>query len=89
MNEEYLRVDTDCVFEGDHIILRGSSVVKTKVGQAERKSFFARGKVFKIYRNTRGPYKYTYILRYEPVSDLNRYFVDQYFLRKSLMRYVL
>ncbi|MBA3009088.1 MAG: sugar transferase [Proteobacteria bacterium] len=89
MNEEYLRMDTNVSLDEDEVLFRGTAVAKTKVARTHRKSFFCNGRVFKTYNNANNNYKYTYILSYEPVSNLNRYFVDQYFLKKSLMRYVI
>jgi lipopolysaccharide/colanic/teichoic acid biosynthesis glycosyltransferase len=89
INEEYIRVDTRVPLKKDRVMFRAVAKVKTKLGQTHRKSFFSYGTVFKVYEIEDQRYKYAYILRYEPVSELNRYFVDQYFLRKSLMRYVI
>jgi lipopolysaccharide/colanic/teichoic acid biosynthesis glycosyltransferase len=89
INEEYIRVDTRVPLKKNRVMFRAVAMVKTKLCQTHRKSFFSYGTVFKVYENDDPHYKFAYILRYEPVSDLNRYFVDQYFLKKSLMRYVL
>lgn len=89
MNEEYMRVDTNVSLYEESVLLRATAIVKIKVARTDRKSFFCNCRVFKTYNNSNSHYKYTYILSYEAVSNLNRYFVDQYFLKKSLMRYVL
>ncbi len=89
INEEYLRMDIQLPLKNDRIIFKAETLANTKLGQTHFKSFYGYGTVYKMYENPGNNLKYTYILRYEPVSELNRYFLDQYFLKKSLMRYVI
>ena len=90
MNEKHMRIDSDVPLDEDkEITIRGTARIKTKVAKKETKSFFCSINVFMRYDAPKGDMKYTYILEYEPSSDLNRYFIDQYFLKKSLMRYVI
>lgn len=90
INEEYMRIDTNVSLDDEEeVLLRATAIVKIKVARTDRKSFFCNCRVFKIYNNSNNNYKYTYILGYVAASELNRYFVDQYFLKKSLMRYVI
>jgi lipopolysaccharide/colanic/teichoic acid biosynthesis glycosyltransferase len=89
INEEFIRVDTQSPIKPGKLIFKAVALVNTKLGRIHSKSFYSYGTVYRNYENLKSEYKYTYILRYEPVSDLNRYFVDQYFLKKSLMRYVI
>ncbi|HCY85599.1 MAG TPA: hypothetical protein DHV36_10740, partial [Desulfobacteraceae bacterium] len=90
INEKHMRVDTDIPIEDEGAItIRCRAMVKTKLAKRETKSFFCAVNVFMRYDVPQGKYKYTYILEYDPCSELNRYFVDQYFLKKSLMRYVI
>jgi lipopolysaccharide/colanic/teichoic acid biosynthesis glycosyltransferase len=89
INEEYCRVDTPLPLKNDKIMFKAAAMVDTKLFQKQAKSFYGYGTIFRMYENPGNDLRYTYILRYEPASDLNRYFVDQYFLKKSLMRYVL
>jgi lipopolysaccharide/colanic/teichoic acid biosynthesis glycosyltransferase len=90
MNEKHMRVDTNvAIGEDQKMVIRGAALVKTKVGRKETKSFFCSVRMFKVHEDPIGRLAHTYIFEYEPASDLNRYFVDQYFLKKSLMRYVI
>ncbi len=89
INEEYFRVDTQMPLKNDKVIFKAETLANTKLRQAHFKSFYGYGTVYKMYENPGNSLKFTYILRYEPISELNRYFVDQYFLKKSLMRYVI
>lgn len=90
MNEKHMRVDSNTrIDESNLITIRATAMVKTKLAKKETKSFFCSVNLFRRYETPKGEKKYTYIFEYEPSSDLNRYFVDQYFLKKSLMRYVI
>jgi lipopolysaccharide/colanic/teichoic acid biosynthesis glycosyltransferase len=89
INEEYFRVDTHLPLNIERAMFKAEALVNTKLFQKHAKSFYGYGTIFRMYENPGKELKYTYILKYEPASDLNRYFVDQYFLKKSLMRYVI
>jgi lipopolysaccharide/colanic/teichoic acid biosynthesis glycosyltransferase len=89
INEEFFRVDIPQPIKTDKIMFKAAALVNTRLFQKQAKSFYGYGTIFRMYENPGKELKYTYILKYEPASDLNRYFVDQYFLKKSLMRYVI
>ncbi len=80
MNEEYVRIDTETELDaGSPMILRLLTA---------RSSAICRGIVLRgSEAMSRGGY--TYILKYESISDLNGYFIDQHFLKKSLMKYLI
>ena len=44
---------------------------------------FCEGEVFRINERNCDPLIYTYVVKYEPLTELNKYMVDQYFLNKS------
>lgn len=81
MNEEFCRIDTDGKLdENTPMVIRLVT---------DRSSAICRGRILKGFAVMNPTAGYTYILKYEPVSDLNGYFIDQHFLNKSLMKYLL
>jgi lipopolysaccharide/colanic/teichoic acid biosynthesis glycosyltransferase len=54
---------------------------------AKRKMAWCYGEVYKELQLNDKPYKYSYIVKYIPRSPLNAYIIDQYFLRKSILRH--
>ena len=84
MNEEFLRVDVNSEFPREILFsTRGFPMGCSCHGG--KKSALCRGKVVGGYLLQNG--KYTYIIRYEPVSQLNQYLIDQYFLNKSMVNH--
>lgn len=89
MNEQFFRVDTHTPFEGETVQFILKTSVKTHISDRTTKSAFCTGTLYKCYpKPNESDVKFSYIIRYEAMSDLNQYFLDQYFLKKSLMRYV-
>lgn len=88
INEEFFRVDSDLsmgTVENRYVL---KTRVKTRPPRIMTKSAFCYGEIYRCYENSGKGHRYSYIIKYAPVSNLNQYFVDQYFLQKSLMRYV-
>ncbi|MEA2061649.1 MAG: sugar transferase [Thermodesulfobacteriota bacterium] len=87
INEEYIRLDTNDHFNDSELLLKISVKGKTRGSKPLSKSCVCRGVVYKTYETGKN-FKYTYIIKYKPVTELNQYMVDQYFLSKSLIQYV-
>ena len=50
------------------------------------KSALCKGLIFRGFRLEEEPYRYAYVIKYHPLSGLNRYMVHQYFLEKGMLR---
>jgi len=92
INEEYFRMDSDQKLD----VTQTQFVITTTINrrfskpipQQERRYAYCHGNICRSYQNLNKDYPYSYIIRYRPVTTLNHYFVDQYFLNKGMMRYV-
>ncbi len=81
MNEEFCRIDSGAKLdENNPMVIRLVT---------DRSSAICWGRILRGLAVMNPEAGYTYILKYEPVSDLNGYFIDQHFLEKSLMKYLL
>ena len=85
MNEEYLKMKTNTKLDRDKYLLRLRK--KMKRGNRVRcKSALCKGLIFRGFRLEEEPYRYAYVIKYHPLSGLNRYMVHQYFLEKGMLR---
>ena len=55
-------------------------------GRQKRKTALCHGTVYRELPLNDNPYRYSYIIKYVPHSPFNAYIIDQYFLRKSVIR---
>ncbi len=55
----------------------------TKNGKKKRKTAYCKGNIFKKWVRDDG--RMDYVIMYAPITDLNRYIIDQYFLDKSIV----
>jgi len=92
MNEEYFRMDTNEKIDTTQTQFVITATIKKRFSILKsmpvKKSAYCHGEIFRCYENLNKDHKYSYIFRYRPVTDLNQYFVDQYFLKKGMMLYV-
>lgn len=88
INEEFLRVDTNALFNNNNEIIFTLCIKgKDRLKRPLSKTAWCKGTVYKRYQGV-GNHKYTYIIEYQPITELNMYMIDQYFLSKSLIKHV-
>jgi lipopolysaccharide/colanic/teichoic acid biosynthesis glycosyltransferase len=84
INEEYFKMLTKKRLEsGEHLYLLQKNIYMKR--KTKRKVVVFKGDIFKVFESDKG--NYVYIIRYEPLTPLNRYLVDQYFLNKSMVKF--
>jgi hypothetical protein len=84
MNEEYLKIKTNTKLEEKKYLLRLRKNMKR--GNKERyKSSLCKGYIFRRFELKGESQKYGYVIKYDPLSELSQYMLDQYFLEKSMM----
>jgi len=88
INEEYFKMQTDKRLDKTTTYLYRLQKRIKKKGKVKRKVALCKGDIFKVVELNGDPYKYSYVIKYEPISQFNHYMVDQYFLNKSLMNFL-
>lgn len=77
-----------------HKIARDDDVFRLEIehlgaqgnGRQKKKTALCYGTIYRELPLNDNPYRYSYIVKYIPHSPFNAYIIDQYFLRKSVMR---
>ncbi|MBF0624158.1 MAG: sugar transferase [Magnetococcales bacterium] len=85
INEEYLMVYTSHDLEDENLIIRLEK--RFFHLQGWRKKFKAarcRGSVYKRRAFAKSPFKFAFVLHYEPETPLNSYMIQKYFIMKSI-----
>ncbi|MBU2552544.1 MAG: sugar transferase [Proteobacteria bacterium] len=83
INEEYFRITTNDLLEtGPHRFVLTRRVYCSR--RYKQKRAVCTGEVTRSIQSDRNGFRGHYVVRYVPVSPLNQYKVDQYFLKKSL-----
>lgn len=88
INEEaFLLYTNDKISRGDGVFRLEVDLVRVQGNShTKRKTALCHGEVYRELPLSGNPYKYSYIIKYVPHSPFNAYIIDQYFLRKSVMR---
>ncbi|MBU1003129.1 MAG: sugar transferase [Proteobacteria bacterium] len=83
LNESHFKIlsNVDLSGNGYRFVLRRNV---RRGGSVHPKRSLCRGSVYKTLP-WKGNFTQAYVIEYEPVSELNRYMVDQYFLKKSIV----
>lgn len=82
INETHFKVlSARDLSDGEYVFVLHRKV--RRGGRHRRKRSVCRGRVFKTLQWS-GRFKHAYVVQYTPLTDLNHYMVDQYFLRKSI-----
>jgi hypothetical protein len=84
MNEEYLKMKTNTKLDKEKYLLRLRKNMK-RGNNVRYKSALCRGYIFKRFELNGGSEKYAYVIKYDPLSDLSQYMLDQYFLERSMI----
>lgn len=85
MNDQYLKAfSNDPLPVGDFLFRLEKTVRKS--GRSKRKRALCRGTLHREASRDSEPYRHAYVVRYHPVSPLNQFMVDHYFLEKSFAR---
>jgi len=84
MNEEYLKMKTNTKLDKEKYLLRLRKNVK-RGDKVRYKSALCRGYIFRRFELKGESQKYGYVIKYDPLSELSRYTLDQYFLEKSIV----
>lgn len=85
MNEEYLKMKTNTELDGETYLLRLQKNIR-RGKKLKYKSALCKGYVSKKFQLNGGLQTYGCVLKYEPLSKLNQYMLDQYFLEKSMVK---
>jgi len=85
MNEEYLKMKTNTELDGETYLLRLQKNIR-RGKKVKFKSALCKGYVSKKFQLNGGLQTYGCVLKYEPLSKLNQYMLDQYFLEKSMVK---
>lgn len=90
INEECFKMQTNKKLDKKTYLyrLRKNINIKGK-GKVKRKLALCKGDIFKVIELNGDPYKYTYVIKYKPLTQFNQYMVDQYFLNKSMMKFFI
>ena len=86
INEECFKIKTNKELDHKTYFFRLRKRVKRK-GKVKRKTISCRGDIFKVFELNGDLYKYAYIVKSKPMTEFNGYMLDQYFLKKSMMRF--
>lgn len=84
MNEEYLKMKTNTKLDKEKYLLRLRKNVK-RGDKARYKSALCKGYIFRRFELKGESQKYGYVIKYDPLNELSRYMLDQYFLEKSMV----
>ncbi|AGW13739.1 sugar transferase [Megalodesulfovibrio gigas] len=85
MNEECLKIYSDVDLEDQSIRIYRLGNVSRRLGKKKRKRCTVMGEVVRKRELPDAELRFVYIIRYKPISQLNQYLVDQYFLHKSIV----
>lgn len=85
INEEYFHMYADTELYDSAIRLYRLETRTRKLGKKKCKHAVCMGEVYKQYALDDSKYKYAYVVKFRPVSPLNQYIIDQYFLHKSII----
>lgn len=83
LNERHFKLLSDAKLDSGQILFKLQRTIH-RGKQDRHKCAKCRGTVFRNISGT-DHYSYGYIIEYEPETDLNRYKVEQYFLKKSIV----
>lgn len=83
INEAYFKISSEVDLAEDATYTFKLVRSFTKNGKKKRKTAYCKGNIFKKWVRDDG--RLDYVIMYAPISDLNRYIIDQYFLNKSIV----
>lgn len=86
INEECFKMKTNKELDHKTYFFRLQKRVKRK-GKVKRKSISCMGDIFQVFELHGDLSKYAYIVKSKPMTEFNSYMLDQYFLKKSIMRF--
>ena len=86
INEECFKMKTNKELDHKTYFFQMRKRLKRK-GKVKRKSISCTGDIFKAFELHGDLYKYAYIVKLKPMTEFNGYMLDQYFLKKSIMRF--
>ena len=83
INDFHLRMYSNQIINNEsHYFLLETEIRKKK--RIRLKRAHCKGHVIRQMASDNSDYKYTYIVSYEPLTELNRHMIDSYFLKKSM-----
>ena len=88
IDELYFKIKTNKQLNGEPFLCHLYKYFKIK-GRKKRKFALCRGDIYNKIDLHEKDFRYAYIVKYKPLSEFNRYMIDQYFLNKSIMRFIL
>jgi len=85
INEEYCKINTNHELQGKVELTFRKEIRRTCQSKNKIKKAYCVGEVFKTVQSDDKQWKYSYVLKYEATTQLNRYFIEKYILRKSIV----
>ncbi|GAB7078479.1 sugar transferase [Megalodesulfovibrio paquesii] len=85
MNEECLKMHSDVDLADQSIRIYRLETISRRLGKKKTKRCTVMGEVVRKRMVPGEELPFIYIIRYKPISQLNQYLVDQYFLHKSIV----
>jgi hypothetical protein len=86
INEEYFQMKTDKELDHKTYFFQLRKRLRRR-GRVKRKSISCKGDIVKVFEVHEDRYKYACIVKLKPLTEFNGYMLDQYFLKKSIMRF--
>lgn len=84
MNEEAFLIYTDHKIDQNDLLYKMEINYETYRGRKKKKSALCTGRVYRESEIKNDKFKYSYVIKYTPISPLNHYMVHQYFLLESM-----
>jgi hypothetical protein len=88
INERYLKFQTRQALGSKQFCCRLTRKF-SRPWYKKKKTTYCQGKLYKVLSPVDKGGPYTYLIEIEPQSEFYAYMLDQYFLGKSMMRYIL
>jgi lipopolysaccharide/colanic/teichoic acid biosynthesis glycosyltransferase len=86
INEEAILILSDVNLKKDIFIFKFERELKSRFSQRVKvKSALCMGQIYRKCETVNPSYKYSYVIKYTPVSPLNYYMLYQYFLKQSII----
>ena len=86
INEEYFQMKADKELDHKTYFFQLRKRLRRR-GRVKRKSISCKGDIVKVFEVHEDRYKYACIVKLKPLTEFNGYMLDQYFLKKSIMRF--